>query len=80
MGARLVLASKRGVVRASTLKPGSIIGGQWASSAHCNTKVDPVSSLGRRSWTVYLDGRIFSKRYRYIVPNNFKQEYNKESL
>lgn len=45
------------------LKPGTVIGGNWAQHEHCNINVDAVTAANRTSWVVYLDKRVFGKNY-----------------
>ena len=52
------------------INPPTILAGRWANYAHCNTNVATGST--RKSWTLYLDKRAFSKRYVYNIPTGTK--------
>ena len=65
-GAVLLLLSPTGKLIKHQLKPGQILAGSWANHAHCNSQV--VQSEFRTSWTLYLDKRVFSKRYICALP------------
>jgi hypothetical protein len=65
-GSTLCLSTPTGKLAKYDLKPGAIIGGSWASYSHCNLKVDNHPGNSRTSWTLYLDARVFSKRYKCV--------------
>jgi hypothetical protein len=51
----------------------TILAGQWANHAHCNTNVSVANQSKRKSWTLYLDKRAFSTKYAYNIPNGMKE-------
>lgn len=53
------------------VKPGEIVAGKWATNAHCNNGLSKEKKEKRTSWTVYLDRRVFSKKYIYNKPKGF---------
>ncbi len=70
-GADLILATQSpNNLGKLQINPPMILAGKWANYAHCNTNV--TSESKRTSWTLYLDRRVFSKRYVYNVPNGTK--------
>lgn len=70
-GAAVCLCSPSGKYITHQLKPGEVMAGQWANYAHCNVNVSKKDRNTRTSWTIYLDGRVFSKRYVYVEPKGF---------
>lgn len=46
-------------VRKVTLERGVVVGGRWSQLPHCSSE----SNKGRRSFVLYLDYRMFSKKY-----------------
>ena len=73
-GAALVLSTTcPNHVEKIQINPPMILAGKWANFAHCNTNVSTETESKRQSWTLYLDKRIFSTRYRYNIPNGFKE-------
>jgi hypothetical protein len=73
-GSTLCLSDPKGQLGKYHLKPGVILGGGWANYSHCNSKVDERPGNFRTSWTLYLDGRAFSKRWVYVHPQGYKQD------
>jgi hypothetical protein len=73
-GSTLCLSSPTGQLGKYNLKPGVILAGGWANYSHCNSKVDERPGNFRTSWTLYLDGRAFSKRWVYVQPQGYKQD------
>jgi hypothetical protein len=65
-GSTLWLSSPTQKLAKYDLKPGFIVSGSWASHAHCNVKVDERPGNSRTSWTLYLDGRVFSRKFMFV--------------
>ena len=61
-----ILAPGGGLLRTFDLSPRSVLGGRWGSSPHCNVNVDAHVTSTRTSWTLYLDAKVFSAKYKYI--------------
>jgi hypothetical protein len=63
-GSSLCVLSRDGKVVDHLLVPGEILAGTWTNDAHCNVNVHEHE--GRTSWTLYLDARSFSRRYKCV--------------
>jgi hypothetical protein len=73
-GAVLVLSTTRKTyLNNIQINPPTILAGQWANHAHCNTNVFVANQSKRKSWTLYLDKRAFSTKYAYNIPNGMKE-------
>lgn len=59
----------------TTMSPGMVLGGKWASNAHCNTRLDKAAVTKRTSWTIYLDKRVFGCNYKFVAPNRCAAEH-----
>jgi hypothetical protein len=68
-GASLCVLSQNGELVDHLLLPGEILAGTWTNDAHCNINVD--ESEGRTSWTLYLDARAFSKKFKCINTSDY---------
>jgi hypothetical protein len=55
------------------INPPTILAGQWANHAHCNTNVSVANQSKSKSWTLYLDKRAFSTKCAYNMPNGMKE-------
>ena len=64
--ATLCKMSTQGELTQTTVLPGMVVAGKWASSAHCNLKLDKAAATGRTSWTIYLEKRAFGKNYKFV--------------
>jgi hypothetical protein len=65
-GSTLCLSSPTGKIVMHDLKPGEILAGSWSNYGHCNMKVDEHPGNYRTSWTLYLDGRVFCRRFKCV--------------
>ena len=59
----------------TTMLPGMVLGGKWASNAHCNTGLDKDAVTKRTSWTIYLDKRVFGCNYKFVSPKRCVTEH-----
>jgi hypothetical protein len=65
-GSTLCLSSPTQKLAKYDLKPGIILAGSWASYAHCNVRVAERPGNSRTSWTLYLDGRVFCRKFMFV--------------
>jgi hypothetical protein len=75
-GSELVVMNGNKRILTRQLKRGQILYGNWANHAHCNHKVDAAEF--RTSWTLYLDYRVFSKKYIYVYPKGYVESDSME--
>jgi hypothetical protein len=72
-GATFVGMNPNGKTMRHRLKAGTIMGGTWAQHAHCNSPSSEIVLAQRTTWTLYLDKRVFSKKYIVTEPNGFRK-------
>lgn len=65
--ATLCVMSEGGNVKKVALLPMKVLGGTWGATSHCNLGLDHHATEFRRSWTLYLDGRVFGRNYKFCT-------------
>lgn len=73
-----VMSDDRKYIYKVKLEDGAIVGGRWSNNSHCNTGVSDANAE-RISWTLYMDYRIFSPRYRVLKGGVIKELPGKSS-